>query len=178
MINATRRGEPLHESVFIIEQVLWGLCMPKREWLTEIVDLAALGRNKMKLVANLGLYFDVVASIQNAYDPSTPLEMRLDSLGSWLRRTPELVSIDKELMVWLAAARCLVRMRAYEQAILCLGQYERLSMTVSSGQTPDGLGLAQDLLHAEWFKTALLPEWSELKESEFSSFREASQGRG
>ena len=152
MLATTRRGQPHYSAGYVVEAVLWGLCMPKRECLKELVVLESLRRNKTLSVKSHGLFYESVIAIQNAYDHTIPIETRMRHLSEYLRRTPELISIDKELMVWLAASRCLVRLRSYEMAVLCLARYESLSLQVSDGLSHDGLGLARDLIDGEWFK--------------------------
>jgi hypothetical protein len=150
MIAATRRGEPMYQAGYIAEQVLWGMCLPTREALQAIAKIESHIRNRTLRIRALGVFYEVTAAIQFAYDHTVPMDTRLRRLTEALRSVPELVTIDKEILAWLAAARCLVRLRNPQFASLCLGKYESLSLIVTEGTSNDCLGLAQDLVTATW----------------------------
>lgn len=152
MLQATKRGLPHDKSSYIVEQVLWGMCFQKRDWLKELANLGALYRTKGGKVKSIGPFFDIVFAIQRAYDFSMPIDVRIKDLGEQLPRIPAIISVDKELLIWLAAARLLVRLRSYEMARLCLFRYEALSLTLTGGGKRDCLGLASDLLEAAWYE--------------------------
>lgn len=173
LMATTRRGLPHHTAGYVVEMVLWGLCMPKREGLKDLIILETLRRNKTLKVKVLGLFFEAVSSIQFCYDQTVPIEIRMRRLSQNLRRTHELISMDKELMIWLAAARCLVRLRSYEMAVLCMARYESLSLQSSDGECHDGLGVATDLFTADWFRH---PERSASEEELFEEESKKSSG--
>lgn len=69
-----------------------------------------------------------------------------------INSVPEVISVDIELLIWLAATRCLARLHASELAVLCLAKYEALSRILSNGNSRDGLGIAADLYEFDWYK--------------------------
>lgn len=154
MLGAVQRGQKHYVAGYVTEAVLWSLSvsLPSKDFEAKTPNLSSLRENKTLKIKSLGIFYDLATAIQQSYDRSIPVQTRLRTLGQLLQHPTELVTIDKELLVWLAAARALKGMRSYELAILALSRYEGLSLIISAGKTTDALGIARDLLTSKWYE--------------------------
>lgn len=158
MYKSMRRGELHYKGGFVVEGCLWAMVLPSTEWLARLPSLESMKKNKVFEVKPLGAFYQIALSLQQAGDHELPVQVRINAVGEGLAEANRLVTIDKELLCWLAATRCLVRLRAYSLAILCLCQYRALSFRLSEGRSQDVLGQARDLLSSDWFSNKKLSE--------------------
>jgi hypothetical protein len=98
-----------------------------------------------------GIFVRAAKLLEEAYDVSIPLARRMEKIRDLILRSGEALTIEQELMILCAAARCLARFSAYDFAALALRRYYNLSLALSDGQCGDALGIASDLIGRDWF---------------------------
>ena len=141
MISATQRGGSHFSSSYLIETALWAMGMASRQWLERMPRLSSLARNTTLNLRAAGRAYQCARVLQDGYDFEIPLAIRLNALGNELAEAHSLVAIDKELLVWAAAARWLARSKAVGLADLAWRQYGELSRRLTSGRSDDSLGI-------------------------------------
>lgn len=90
-----------------------------------------------------------------AYDADIAFTRRLEKMEFILKNIRHLKTVDKELLVWLAVTRWLVRNNNYNLAALVFEEYKSLSLRLTGGSKEDALGIADDLLSKEWMEELL-----------------------
>ena len=104
-------------------------------------------------------FFEFATELERCQDSQYPLELRLQRLGRSLTRLDSMVSLDKELLAWAAAARWLSRVHAFGLASLAASEYMALMFRLTLGDCQDTLGIIEDLLKKAWLKgNSRLPE--------------------
>jgi hypothetical protein len=151
ILTATRRGGPHYLTTYLIDAFLGFAALQNKEALARISKMRTIARHAELAPRQQGLAFDAALVIEECYDTEIPLALRLKRLGDILAEAPKLLSIDKELLLWAAATRWLVRIRSFRLALLALKEYESLSLRLSGGTTPDVLRTAGDLVAAPWY---------------------------
>lgn len=141
MLRATRKGEPCHQAGYIIEACLWALAVPSKGFVDALPSLAYLRRNAALNPLAQGAWLDCAETLQQAYDTGIPLAVRLDDVAVTLKRRGELLTVDKELLLWAATWRWLRRSHVTEMARLIQCEYDALSLRLSDGRSADVLGL-------------------------------------
>jgi len=120
-------------------------------WKNELPALRTLIKNKIVRPKRAGFMFKCVRQLVECHDQSYPFSLRLRGLGNTLSNLNQFVSIDLELLSWLAAARWLARNNSFHLATLSLKEYLALSMRLSDGKKNDVLLIAGDLIERSWF---------------------------
>jgi hypothetical protein len=151
MLAVTGRGQSHYGAAYIVEAWLWTRAVASDVWKKRIVTIRYLARKKSGVKPQaLGTVYDLALALERCEDPHAPLGKSLKDLGKHLGRADRILSLDHELLIWVAAARWLARIESHTQAALALGRYKVLSLMLSHGKHPDVLGCAADLLTAPW----------------------------
>lgn len=133
---------------------MWTYAVRQQEWQGKVPKASSIARNKSLNPKSLGVFFDVAKDFQKCLDDDYPLEKRFQMMGDLLDKARQMLTIDRELLVWVCATRWLARNHAYSFAKLCLHQYKTMSNTASSGATDDVLNICSDLFEKNWFVDA------------------------
>jgi hypothetical protein len=139
------------EAIYMLEAILWSLCISKRSKTDEMASVKTIGRYRDLAAHRLGFFYEICQTLENCYDTDIPLPFRLNDLGAALARTSELVTVDKELLVWAASSRWLARIKLFSLARVTLLQYEALSLRLSGGRVRDVLGCLSDMYERHWY---------------------------
>jgi hypothetical protein len=150
LLVATRRGGDYHHAGYVIEAVLWCLACESRDYLSRLPSMEAMRRNQTLYPQEQGLWYEAAVVLQQCYDYSTPLPMRLSALSHILENRSRLLTIDKELLVLAAATRWLARSKSSSIALLVYSEYRSLSLRLSEGAIDDVLGILTDLKGRDW----------------------------
>lgn len=146
LINASKRGKPHYQSVFLLETFLWLKAHRSTLWLKQVSSIKTLARNKDLKPQDLGFFFQACLELERATDEAISPMVRLESLGYLISNTKHLLTIDRELLLWVAVIRWLIqnnRMMLVESA---LGEYQSLSLKLTSGKSRDVMNTAEDLI--------------------------------
>ena len=103
-------------------------------------------------IARGHLLFQIVSTLENAYEQDISFPIRLKKVGALVDQLSQIRNIDKELLSWVAIGRWLSRHNNFQLAIMCLHEYQGLSLKLSSGRCQDVLGLCNDLHSKQWFR--------------------------
>ena len=144
-----KRGGTHYDARYILEAGLWAKGVVTVEDMARVMKVRSLARGDLDM-GDDGRLFKIAQSLEEAYDSETPREVRFERLTKRLESCSQLPSLNQELLVWLAASRCLVRQKAFDLAALCLSEYCGLSLKISGGVSKDVLGLAVDLINKTW----------------------------
>jgi len=150
LLNATRRGAPFYDGTYVIEACLWAMTVETREHLDRLPSLESLRRSKQVRPQRLGPWYECGVVLQECYDHAIPLPFRLRSLARILELRPELLTVDKELLLLAAAVRCLARSKSHSLAVLVFCEYRALSQRLTEGRSADVLGVLGDLSDRPW----------------------------
>jgi hypothetical protein len=153
LLLSVKKSQPHHAPSFIIESVLWAYAHRDEELRDETYSIKSQYRNWNLKSLGEKQFFNSALAIVDMYDRQMPLELRLDNLGSALANANRLLTIDKELLLMVAAARSLAKARLWEMAITSLNEYVAKSRMLSSGRSNDVMGLAADMLSSSWYQT-------------------------
>lgn len=145
LINAVRKGGEHFNPAYILEAFLWTRAVASREWLTRVQKLRGLAKHGEMTRKKSGFLYECVMVFETIYDQEIPADFRLHRLGELLHGAASLPTIDLELLLWSAAARWLIRMRAFRFATFSLAEYRGRSLRLSGGRSRDVLGVAADL---------------------------------
>lgn len=145
LLAATQKGQPHFEATYIVEAILLTLGMKKKTLMERLRPVHALRRDRSLGIKERWPLLVATELIQKAYDASIPLEVRLQDVGKALMLAKQVPAIDREMMVWVAAARWFYRMHMPEPLLICLGSYEALSMRLTNYAHRDALGFAGDM---------------------------------
>ena len=104
-----------------------------------------MGRRTELETKHQGEWFRLPLLLQESYDSSVDLDIRLRLLIEGLRNVHALLTIDQEILVLAAAVRLLVRVRARQFARLLYGDFTAYSYQLTDGKSADPLGLLSDL---------------------------------
>ena len=160
MTAAVRRGGSHYTGSYIVECYLWCAAAKKKEWVERLPKMRTLARNATIRPRRLGFYFEAALVLEDCYDTDIPLVIRLKKLGDIMARVKGFVNIDKEILVAAVAGRWLARIHSFPLAVLVLKEYEALCLRLSDGRVSDALGVAADLMEADWFRDR---SWAELQ---------------
>lgn len=152
LLNATRRGAPFYDGTYVIEACLWAMAVETREHLDRLPSLESLRRSKQVRPQRLGPWYECGLVLQECYDHAIPLPFRLRSLARILELRPELLTVDKELLLLAAAVRCLARSKSHSLAVLVFCEYRALSQRLTDGKSIDALGVLGDLMERPWLQ--------------------------
>ncbi len=164
LFHMTARGGPFFEAAYLVDLGLLVNAVRTRAHLGRCLKPKTLKRAFPEDTAaargELHFALQVLDAIANAYDATLPLEARLGPLETAFHQRSKLATLDRELLVLAALARCLSRLRQDAFAALVMGIYRNLSLGISDGHQPDGLGLVAvlraGLRHGPDFRRALL----------------------
>jgi hypothetical protein len=151
MLRAIQPKGTHRHAGYMIEAFLWAKSVASRSDWTKMPSMRTLARYRDLEPANTGFFLEAARVIEDCYDDDASIELRLRRLGDVLTRVRELVTVDKELLVWAAATRWLARINFFPVAALALGEYEALSMRLSHWQHPDVLGIVSDMRRRRWY---------------------------
>ncbi|MBF0440285.1 MAG: hypothetical protein HQK54_00105 [Oligoflexales bacterium] len=151
LVMATLKKGSHYQSTYLVETFLWVSAASSRKWLERVTAMRTLARDAAVRPKKLELFFKAALTIEECYDIEIPLPLRLKKLGDLLSTIGMLLNIDKEMLVWLAATRWLVRIQCFSLAIYTLGEYESLSRRLSGGRNQDVFVIAQDLFESDWY---------------------------
>ena len=154
MMASVQRGAPHHAAVYLAEAFLWAHSVRELSHVARLPKMQTLARKKELRPGELGFFLKAALQIESCYDQEVPYTLRLKALGPVLAGMAALVSIDRELLVQLAATRWLARQHATTLAATTLGEYQGTSLKLSLGSTGDVLGVAGDLLEKDWAASA------------------------
>ena len=150
MFDAVKSGSTHHAARYLLEATFWARTMLTRDTINKLPKASSIAR---KLdVSGSEILWKIAEAIENCLDPSIDLTIRTNALGKRLAAANKLASINQEMLVYLAAARVLSRVGAFEFASLCLAEYVARSLRTSGGLDDDILKLGGDLLNRPWFK--------------------------
>lgn len=155
MADVTREGRSHYEPTYLIEAYLWFAANKTTSWMDSFRKLKSLARVKELNLKDLGLLYKLAQLIEDSYNSDIPISTRLRDLGDQLARVHEINNIDKEMLIWIAAARWLSRVKAWSLAALVLNEYEALSLRLTEGRNHDVFGIVSDLHEKEWYKASV-----------------------
>lgn len=145
MVKACRKGGMHFRGHPLVECALWAMATHSTQWIEQLPNLSGVRYDKGLKVRDLGLIYEIGCALQDFYRAQAKLVTRLRDLGSLLARSSELLTIDQEALVWLAAMRALKRAKAIEFAEVCRFRYVTLSRKLTDGRDSDCLNLAPDI---------------------------------
>ncbi len=151
MFPLVKRGGSHYLPVYVVEAYFWTRTTASRKWLDRMPQIQTLARNRNLKPQKLEAFYDFAVILERCYDTDYPFVVRLRKLGDILRKTSQLISIDKELLVWAAAARWLSRNHSFDLASIALSQYQSISTRLSNGHCLDALGTVSDMFEKDWF---------------------------
>jgi hypothetical protein len=152
MIQAVQRRGSHYQAVYLVEAHLWALAVPQRHWLKRLPKVATIARNKNLQAKDLGFFLKVMLQLEECYDSSIPLVVRLKSLGQIIHDGNQFIAIDRQLLFYIAAARWLARVHSPTLAAIMLGEYEGYSRQISHGRHRDIFLIADDLMDRPWYQ--------------------------
>jgi hypothetical protein len=155
LVKVTKKGGSHSGSVFAMEAALWFRSVEKRDWLNRGIKTRSLIRRKSDKPDTSSQFYKACSALENTYDSKIPLPIRLEKLGRVLSTNNLLLTVDKELLVWASAARCLARVSAFSLASLALHEYVSISRRLSDGRCDDALGTCSDMVARSWFSEIL-----------------------
>ncbi|WP_234996079.1 hypothetical protein [Pseudobacteriovorax antillogorgiicola] len=141
MLKSVKKKQPHHSTSHIIEVCLWAMIHPSKNWLQRIPSLENLKRKPDLKPARGDIFYEAAKTIFECYDSDIPLNRRLTSLGEKLALQNTQLNVDKELLVWAASTRWLIRSRNQILTKITLKEYQSLCQKLSSGKSIDLLGL-------------------------------------
>ncbi|MFW7382096.1 MAG: hypothetical protein ACOH5I_25040 [Oligoflexus sp.] len=150
MFQCVKKGKPHFINSYLIEAFFWSRAVAKTSWFDKIPKMKTLYKTSSLDMKSAGLFYKLAQALEDAYDQSIPLRIRLEQMGPLLEQIPSLRNVDKQLLAWAAATRWLARCQAYRFAVLSFAEYRSLSLRLSSGQTEDVLGIGSDLFTKSW----------------------------
>lgn len=151
MVAAVRRQGTHRQGIYVLEASLWTKAAEQREWQDQILTVKSMAKHQGLKPQRYGFFYAAARELEACYDLEIPLPIRIERLGDVLAQTSKLTTIDKELLVWGAAARFLARSHAVSHAALALSEYASLSLKLTGGRSADALGLCGDMGDRQWF---------------------------
>jgi hypothetical protein len=151
LYSLVRKGASHAHGFFLGEAFLWFHALRSPKFLEKLPDLAYLAGAKVLEPKKMGFFFKAIRTIRALYDTEIPSSIRLSRLGHLLNDARKVVSLDREMLVWVAAARWLARGNYFTLATIALEEYREISLKVSQGSTQDVLQIAGDLFEKTWF---------------------------
>ena len=152
MIRSVQKKGTHFQGVYILEAYLWALASSQRQWLARLPKLSTITRRKDLGVKDIPFFYKAVKCLLECQDSTVPFIIRIKSLGVIVKSTQDFVAIDRQMLFYVAAARWLAKSHSQTLAATVLGEYEGLSLKVSSGIHNDVLGLADDLIERQWYQ--------------------------
>ena len=148
LLAAIRKGRPHCIGSFVLEVCLWCLASQSRSWLDRIPRFETLARKAELDVAGhaTATVARCVRRLLECYDSDIPFTLRLGTLSLAVSEAKSLITVDKELLLWVAATRWLARNSYHDMAALTCAEYVALSRRLSDTKTSDVLGIAGDLV--------------------------------
>lgn len=143
MLKSIKKGEPHHQTSYIIEACLWSMIPPSKSWMQKTPSLENLKRKKELRPEKGDIFYLAAKTINDCYDSDIPLHRRLNSLGEILAQQHLQINIDKELLIWAAAYRWLIRSRNQTLLSLIEKEYASLCLKLSSGVNHDLLHISR-----------------------------------
>jgi hypothetical protein len=150
LVFSVRKRKPHHEPSYVLEAFLWTRVTADKKWLGIFKKAKYLARNSALKLKNLSHFFKCVEVIEDCYDTSIPISLRLERVGQMLHWLRLVNSIDKELLLLAAATRWLARVKSFSLALITLDEYRAKSLRLTQGATNDVLGFLGDLLCRPW----------------------------
>ncbi len=126
-----------------LEVALWGMASSEKKCLREVMNVS--GIKGLSVESGLRGLRKNVAVLQRAYDYEVPIMFRYREVFKQICDFSRVRQVDKELLLWAALTRWLVRSRAYSLAHLAFLQYGSLSQKLSGGRQKDTLGILRDI---------------------------------
>ena len=114
--------------------------------------MQTIARKKDLRPRDLGFFLTAVLEFEKCQDSVIPFVIRLKNLGGILGQTNKFVSIDRELLFYVAATRWLAKNHSHDLAEATLCEYQGLSLKLSNGKSQDTLNIASDLMERNWFR--------------------------
>jgi hypothetical protein len=151
MIAAVRRHGTHRQGIYVLEASLWAKVAADREWLEKVMTVRSMAKHPDLRPQRFGFFYAAAGELDRCYDVGIPLPLRMEALGDVLAGSAKLTTVDKELLIWAAAARFLARSHAHSHAALALSEYVSLSLKLSGGRSRDALGLMGDMCERDWF---------------------------
>jgi hypothetical protein len=157
-----------HFANYIFEGLLWLRSLPgqdplKKEKVFRLPKATTYRRKDSAGCQKSGFLFVATRTLDECYDTEIPIELRMKGLGEALESVHKLRTIEREMLLWLAAARFCSRSSQYFASSLAFAEYQSLSLRVSMGANTDVLGLAEDLRQKQ--SAYLLSEAAQIKAS-------------
>lgn len=157
LVLASSRGGSYRHSSYVIESTIWVKVCSAKGALARVPKVESIRRtfpDNVRRGAPNGRFYDVALRLDRCYDLEIPLVLRLEELGGALAEATRLPTLDKELLVWAAAARWLTRSKQAAHLEFVLAEYRALSSRVTMGASEDALGMLGDLLSPRQERTA------------------------
>jgi hypothetical protein len=150
MVTAVKYGNDYHHPTYLLEASLLAKCVQSKSFMSKISKITSLAKRKTMPLHRHKHFYKAAIQLEECYDVGIPLPLRVRNLGLTLSMAHKQVSVDKELMVYAAAARFLSRSKCFSFAALALTRYIHLSRSVSNGN-PDALHICSDMIEKEWY---------------------------
>lgn len=132
------------DATYVVEAFFWKSVVKKAPSRFKIPAMRTIIKYEDMDTKSLGLFYKAAVALERCYDEDLPVVRKLENLRDILIRTSELITIDKELLVWAAAARWLHQVNYRGLENLALQEYKQLSKRLSDGKTEDSLGVLSD----------------------------------
>ena len=152
MVRSVKINGSHYQAAYIAEAFLWSHSVSKRKWLGTISKMQTIARKKDLRPRDLGFFLTAVLEFEKCQDSVIPFVIRLKNLGGILGQTNKFVSIDRELLFYVAATRWLAKNHSHDLAEATLCEYQGLSLKLSNGKSQDTLNIASDLMERNWFR--------------------------
>lgn len=138
------RGKSHDKGSYLVEAYLWAFAWPNKKAISELCLVRTVLRHKDLDFHGVEKVMKFNRILEEAYDTRIPFNKRLSKLGDQLGTIEGFNTATIKLLAWAAATRWLVRSHAKDLAKLTFGEYRKMSLGLTEGQSYDCLNLFQD----------------------------------
>ena len=135
------RGAFAKRPPYVLEGFFWLSASSEIKFREQLPGVTALTRIRRSVDQADELFAEHALCLTEVYDADIPLGARLQKLGTTLSQASQLLSLDRELLLWAAATRWLMRIRNSDLMAITLNRYQQLSASATGGAATDTLQL-------------------------------------
>jgi hypothetical protein len=125
MIKSVSRGRSHYKPTYILESILWIHAVPTKKYFPRIPSLDYLGRKFGGNFKKNKLLLQACKALIDSHNYEIPLHVRLNTISSVMNESIKFVTIERNLLFLIGAARFLIRSKMFSLAELCVLEYSR-----------------------------------------------------
>lgn len=141
LVSAVQRGKSHHLPIYIVEAFVWTRICETKKWITQFPSIGQIAWKMKKDLKKIGIFYECAVVLQSSYQSQIPIDVRIKQLESVIFRVPQVATLEKELQLWGAFARWLLRSNIPVLSEFFLSRYRALSLVASNGTSTDVLRL-------------------------------------